>query len=186
MQIIRVKTIALCCLLGILSLSAVQKSHGQENNIHALRGAYLYYFAHFIQWPKDTPFLDEHFNLCALTTNSDAIFQLRTLNNKELADTRLNIILSDDSSAQAKNSFSNCHMLYVAQPQYEYFSNSHFQIADYTLVVTEEINQAVSPLKLYRDGNKLRFEINNSVLAKANFKASSKLLRLSKRKHSDD
>lgn len=151
-----------------------------EQSIHALRSAYLYYFSHFITWPKETPFLQDSLNLCTLTDNSEDKFQLNTINNKPLGINKLKIILFDRYSEITPQSLANCHIIYTA----ESFNVQLFQHQDklpiYTLVVTEGDVANKGFIHLYRKSNKLKFEIENEQLVDAGFRVSSKLLRLAK------
>ncbi len=159
---------------------ASQSSHSiaKDQNIHALRSAYLYYFSHFIQWPDETVFSGNKLNLCALTNNENDIFQLNTINNKVLGEYTLNIVLLKNNET---GNLGTCHILYISGAKEKELLSETTNIKQFTLTVTEGNQKNRGAIHLYMQGKKLKFEINNELLTEKQFKASSKLLRLSRK-----
>ncbi|SMF47964.1 protein of unknown function [Alteromonadaceae bacterium Bs31] len=166
------------CLTLLIIIFNSSLAFGKDQSIHALRSAYLYYFSHFIQWPNETVFPDDKLNLCASTEDDSDIFQLSTINNKPLGQQRLNIILLD-SNPNKQN--ETCHILYLSGSDSAIDNQKGLYLNDYTLTVTEGDSGYRGAIHLFMQNNKLKFEIDNDLLTKNKFKASSKILRLSQK-----
>lgn len=154
--------------------------------MHALRSAYLYYFSHFIEWPQGTPFPSGKLELCALTDNEEDRYQLNTIDNKSLGQIQLRITILAKTSAGVVGDYSYCHMLFVSAPYRDWLQQKRDTIADYTLLVTEGDQQETGAVHLFMHQKKLKFEIDIQSLHRRQFKASSKLLRLSMQRGSDE
>lgn len=157
-------------LISVLACSV----NAEEQNIYALRSAYLYYFSHFIEWPKTTAFPGEKLYLCALTDNPNDRQQLETIDNKTLGV--LHLAIDFVEAAREEGALTHCHMLYVAENSASklLFNN----ISEHTLLVTEGAAGEKGLIHLRMLGKKLRFEIDNKKLQDKGFRVSSKLLRL--------
>ncbi len=169
-------------LLFVFALSlayASSPSHAQDQNIHALRGAYLFYFSHFIEWPVSTVFPLERFELCALTSDQEAHYQLMTLHGKSLQSSVLNINILSDEARVRQFDLSVCHLLYVSENFSEFAQVKLSQLPSTTILVTEGEREQRGTVHLMTVDSKLKFSIDHKVLKKRKFKVSSKLLRLS-------
>lgn len=164
-------------IIFLVGLPAGVSADGQ--NIHAVRSAYLFYFSHFIQWPTDTRFKDDVFTLCAMVDNPNDRFQLSTIDGKALGEQQLAIRFA--SADQSGDSLNDCHMLYVNQAYADWLAQEAGKLDDGVLLVTEGEVSTRGAIHLFIEDNKLKFDINNRRLSSKNFKASSKLLRLSKK-----
>lgn len=150
------------------------QSNAEEQNIYALRSAYLYYFSHFIAWPDSAEFPDGKLHLCAITDNENDRYQLATIDNKMLGDLHLKIDFVEN--ARTLEDLAQCHMLYTAENIDS--SIAFHNIPKYTLRVTEGAVADRGLIHLRMQGKKLRFEIDNKKLQAQGFRVSSKLLRL--------
>jgi len=174
------KTLKACIFILIAIVPSF--STATEQNIHALRSAYLYYFSYFIEWPEDTVFLKSKLQLCALTKNIEDRFQLSTIDNKALRGRRLNIHILDQLSG---TNIAKCHMLFVGSDITELHIENLPRLPENVLLITEGSLPVRGSIHLYTKNNKLKFEIDNETLNAKNFKASSKLLRLSQKEASE-
>lgn len=146
-------------------------------SVHALRSAYLYYFSHFIAWPDSTKFEHGAIVLCALCDDPQDRQQLLAIHGKNVGKVQLQVELLD---VNKHISLSKCHMLYVVQ-DYEYWLAQNAElVADDTLLVTEGQLQPKGLVHLFIGQKKLKFAIDQQQLSARGFKASSKLLRLSR------
>ncbi|WP_075187821.1 YfiR family protein [Teredinibacter haidensis] len=168
-------------LVTLLLLASVPKVQAQEQSIHALRSAYLYYFSHFISWPEKTEFTNNELKLCVLTDDEKDRYQLSTIENKNLGVNTLHIQFFEAVGNAAADDLSQCHMMYVAERYDRWLENNTDRIDDKTLLVTEGGLQAKGDIHLFKLKKKLKFEINHEELMSRQFKVSSKLLRLSRR-----
>lgn len=168
-------------LVGIIlasSLICASAWGAGEQSIQALRGAYLYYFSHFIEWPKNTAFLEGAFDLCALSDDSGDRYQLYTINGKNVGDAKLRITLLD---VREEVEFKKCHMLFVADSHSKWLAKHAERLASQTLLVTEGSLKQRGLVHLFIENQKLKFTIDQKKMKARGFKASSKLLRLSRR-----
>jgi len=174
------KTVAtgLCWLSALLLGVFTSSSVSAEPDIHALRSAYLYYFSHFISWPDDSEFPQSELNLCVRTDDKKDQFQLTTIDNKSLGANTLKIVLLAPRGVSA---LASCHMLYVAEEHREWLAAIRPEISVRTLLITEGLLDERGVIHLFMQNSKLKFSIDNRSLVDRNFKASSKLLRLSVR-----
>lgn len=161
---------------------AVPVWSSNKQSVHALRGAYLYYFSYFIQWPEaKRP--HANFNLCAFTKDQNDRFQLYTINGKEISDAQLRINIFENG--QLPIDFTDCHVIYITADYVSWLDEHYAGLSKSTLLVTEGIESPKGMIELFVEHNKLRFSINKSALKSRKFKASSKLLRLAKERNND-
>ncbi|WP_162926318.1 YfiR family protein [Teredinibacter purpureus] len=172
--------IAIVWLFSLAGLFFSGIVNAQQQSVHALRSAYLYYFSHFITWPDSTQFERGELHLCVLTENEKDSFQLSTIDNKLIGKNRLKIQFLDKHNDRV----DHCHMLYVTAPYRLWLLANAGNLNRDTLLVTEGNLLNKGDIHLYLLENKLKFEIDNSGLTVKDFKASSKLLRLSKKRGS--
>ena len=79
------------------------------------------------------------------------------------------------------SALASCHMLYVAEEHREWLAAIRPEISVRTLLITEGLLDKRGVIHLFMRNSKLKFSIDNRSLVDRNFKASSKLLRLSVR-----
>lgn len=173
-------------LVLLAALGLAPAALGNEQNLHALRGAYLYYFAHFIRWPSATTYPEDRLLLCALTDDERDRFQLNTLAGKTLGEKRLQIEYLVAKRYGGKNEPQRCHILYVTAAYSEWLNHHAMNLADNTLLVTEGPGKPRGLIHLFTQKNKLKFEIDRARMMRKGFKVSSKLLRLSKPRSTND
>ena len=166
------------CLLAVymVMLLPVYVS-ANDQNIHALRTAYLFYFSSLIEWPNTIGFEKNTLNICVLSEDEDDRYQLGTIDKKKSGNYVLHIKVIGRLNLPP-GIFDTCHMLYVGSYREEIVGVT---IPGTTLVVTEGDVGLKGSIHLYTRENKLKFEIDVSDLLAKNFKASSKLLRLSRK-----
>jgi YfiR/HmsC-like len=185
---VRVKAALVNCAALIAFGLISSKSLAAEQDIHALRSAYLYYFTHFINWPKATVFENNQFNFCVLDDNEKDRFQLSTINGKTIGDLRLNIIYFENTLATYADtnhdgSLLKCHAIYFNESHTANAAWRTLPIPAHTLVVTEgdhPTDFSIGDIHLFQLDNRLNFQVNDRELTVREFKVSSKLLRLSK------
>jgi len=116
--------------------------------------------------------------LCVRTDDKKDQFQLTTIDNKSLGANTLKIVLLAPRGVSA---LASCHMLYVAEEHREWLAAIRPEISARTLLITEGLLDKRGVIHLFMRNSKLKFSIDNRSLVDRNFKASSKLLRLSVR-----
>lgn len=163
--------------LILLSLVSAPPANTAEQNLHALRSAYLFYFSSLIEWPSSTLFESNRLVLCVLTEDENDYFQLNTIDKRNTGKYLLDIRPISDIQEPAEP-LDTCHMLYVGS---SLARGVGVGVAPSTLLVTEGDVLNKGEIHLYTRNNRLMFEINLPSLIKRSFKANSKLLRLSRK-----
>lgn len=171
-------------------------SYAEEQDVHALRSAYLYYFSNFIQWPKNVDFHDRQLNLCAFTDDAEDRYQLSTIENQNIGKLKLKITIVDANRNDNifnidLDSLQDCHLVYFSEHYNRKIITEHRNRLNHAIFVTEdETNdesriEYIGDIHLFKSENKLNFYIDAGALQSRNFEASSKLLRLSRKIPSD-
>ncbi len=175
-EVITKKMRAFPCLGVLLALSFMVSLNTYANqNLHALRSAYLYYFSSLIVWPKNTAFTQNKFELCAVTSDKQDHFQLSTIKNKKSGSHDLQIRLIENLKDE---DLRGCHALYV---NLDDVGSDLSPVPEKILLITEGAYQFKGDIHLFSNKNKLMFDINVEKLNAKGFRASSKLIRLSRR-----
>lgn len=160
----------------VLSLAVPADAAAREQNIHALRSAYLFYFSSLIEWPETSTFENNEITLCVHSSDEEQRYQLGTIDRKNSGERVLRIRFIED--LQTISVLEGCHMFYVDGA---YPKKMNEELAAGTLFITEGAVPQRGMIHLYAENNKLMFEIDIEALNNKRFKASSKLLRLSRK-----
>ncbi len=137
-----------------------------------LKTAYLMNIARFAQWPSS-----DHIAMCVF--DSSSIYQqVRGLDNAQIADGRRIKIRVNPSEP------SECQLLYWDNASMLGKSAIRDALDFPGMLVVSDVANALdrgAVIQFFLRGNKLRFSINAELLKKADYKVSSKLLRLARR-----
>ena len=146
---------------------------------YKLKAAFIYNFLQFIEWPsgafssKDSPLVIGVYDQDELTALLQILVDTELINNRRIVVRRL----TDTSD------FSSCQLIFVPRTH----ANAMPDIISQTdgknvLTVGESKGFARNggAINFYVEENKLRFEVNRSVLKRSNLQASSRLLRLAR------
>jgi hypothetical protein len=165
----------LCALLMFL---AVPSSHG-ETKEYQIKAAFLYNFAQFALWPA-TAFTNtnEPFQIGVLGENPFGKSLEETIRGETIQGRQIVIV----ESSQVEK-LVGCQILFVCKSEAAHL-NDVFTKLDSKPVLTVSEDPAFIPhggtINFYREGAKVRFEINPDAASKNGLKLSSELLRVGK------
>ncbi len=156
------------------SLYAADAQH-QTKDERLFKAAFIYNFAKFTDWPKNTPGHDGDLILCTAGKNA-LVDDLKQLGGKIIKGRKLSI-----RQLQDEQSPDRCHILYIANSE----KNRYLNILKATngkpiLTVSELGNFAHQGgiIQFYRDKGQTRLIINLDAAGKARVEISSRLLIL--------
>jgi hypothetical protein len=166
----RSSSILWIAVLASLVLPARAIESAQE---FALKAAYLYNFAKFIDWPK--PFTG-NFNLCLLGRDSFA-GSLDNLESKSVKGQPIRVLREVAGAGQRQ-----CQILYLGE--HVGTARELAQLAEQgvlTIAENENFIDSGGLIGLALDNDRLVFDINLEAARRANFNISARLLRLARR-----
>jgi hypothetical protein len=168
--------IAICL---VASLDAEKASADGESREYAVKAAFIYNFAQFVDWPAsafesdNSPIVigvlgENHFDSSLEQAIQGKSVKGRTLVIKyfpHLAD------------------LEPCHILFVSDSETSHLSEVFDKVDDRPVLSigdSPDFPWAGGTIRFFSDNNKLRFEINTESAQKARLKISSKLLSLAR------
>lgn len=165
-------TVLLACLY--LQGAVVAPAWGQTSTPtreYEIKAAFLYHFAQFVEWPEKK----EQIMLCVLGSDpfGRALDNLKdkTVKEKTLTARRL------DRIREARH----CHVLFISPSEQERLP----QVLDtlrasnvLTVGETQTFTQSGGVIRLFKAGNKIRFEVNLEAARRAKLTISSRMLKL--------
>jgi len=169
--------LALLALIGLAFTAAPARS--DEVDEYELKAAFLYNFAKFVQWPEGSAAAgNSTIRVCVLGSAERAGIVARVMEGKEVEGRALRV-----ERPAALEEARGCNILFVASDA----GASPGDVAgavgsDGTLTVGETPGFARQGgiVNFVKEGNKVRFEINQAAARRADLSISSKLLRLAK------
>jgi hypothetical protein len=171
----------LCALLIWLAPSGLQA----QTKEYQVKAAFLYNFAQFVSWPE-TAF-----------TNANDPFQIGVLGDnpfgKDLEETvRGETIHGRPVSIQVSRHIENlvnCQIVFISKAEAGHADEVFSKLGSKPVLTVSEAPGLASHggvINFYRDGNKVRFEINPEAAEKNGLKVGSELLALGKIIHAEE
>ena len=159
-----------------LTMSVALPVNSEQNKVHSLKAAYVYYFARFTSWESHSSATSgKNISVCLHGVSDKIHEQFIAISEKsKTSSTPININQVDINQPE---SLASCDILYSTD------ESSSFSLKETgLLIVTEtEEKQHKGIINFVLDGSKLGFEINRNKAKSAQLKISSKLLRLATR-----
>ena len=147
---------------------------------YAVKAAFLYNFAKFIEWPAETfsspnaPFTLGVFGENPFGDDLERTVKNRAVNGRPFAVKQINSL----------SELKNCQILFISSSERRRF-NEILKALDNASVLTvsdtERFIQAGGMINFFMENNKVRFEINDQAAKRAGLRISSKLLNLARR-----
>jgi hypothetical protein len=154
-------------LVGLASFSLV----AQERPMHEVHSMMIYNFIKYIEWPTETKSGDFIIGVYGDQEVFNALN--KWYGGKDKMGQKIVVKLYNNPSE-----ISKCHMLYLAGPKSNDFEavKNKFKNSP-TLIVTDNkgLAQKGSGINFKMEGNKLKFELNQSTVQAANLKVSGQL-----------
>jgi hypothetical protein len=170
----------LCALLIWFAPSAL---HAQTKE-YQVKAAFLYNFAQFVSWPE-TAFTnaDEPFQIGVLGENPFGGDLKETIRGETIHGRRIVII----ESRQAEN-LAGCQIIFVNKAEAGHADEIFSKLSSKPVLTVSEVSgfaRRGGVINFYRDGSKVRFEINPDAAEKSGLKLGSELLSVGKIIHSE-
>jgi hypothetical protein len=167
-----------CVVLALLVvLGFVAAALAADTDEYQVKGAYLYNFAKFIEWPsQDMVGLEGEIRLCVLGSSHTAAVLSQVLEGRSAGKRRVSVRQVEDLTGA-----SWCRIIFVtrtAELDAETVVNSLGLASILTVGESEGFASAGGMVNFTQDASKVRFEINEAAARRAGLKISSKLLRL--------
>jgi hypothetical protein len=165
------------CLACSFPLQSAEDVSSVANKVKA---AYLFNFAKFVEWPQECfQGKDSPIRVCVLGKDPVAAEIQTTLKGMSIDGHPLEVrVLPEGGEVR------DCHLLYVCASEKSQLTKIlGSQHTKHVLTVSdiEHFNEDGGMIFLHKEGNNIRFEINQKEAEKAGLKISSKLLQLAKR-----
>lgn len=158
--------------------------HGQASapSEYALKAAFLYHFAQFVEWPTNK-FQDARSPIVigVLGENPFGGELEKTLAGKSI-NNRPITVKEVQSAAEATNT---CYLLFISASEKKRFPEILAVLHGASVMTvgdTEGFTDAGGIINFFREGAKIRFEINDAAAKSAGLKISPKLLGLASRR----
>lgn len=166
--------VAASLLLSGLILSG--SAWASEFDEYAVKAAYLYNFAKFVEWPPETfADADAPLRICIAGDNpfGDAL--------ASLTDKRVGSHPVEVRALPATANLNPCHIVFISRSEQGRFKALLTKLHRLPIVTVSDINgfaQAGGMIGLVEADQRIRFDINLAATRQANLKLSSQLLKL--------
>ncbi len=166
-------------LILALLLAGDGRAADSQPTEYQLKAAYLYHFAQFVDWPSAAfPESNSPLIIGVLGDNPFGNDLLRTVAGKILNNHPL-AVKEYRSLAELTNS---CHILFISSSEKKHLPEIFGALkGTSTLTVSENIDHVTEDggmISFVLEGEKIRFQINETTVEKAGLKMSFKLLSL--------
>jgi len=177
MGILRVSLLLLLTLAVLPASSlAAQKKPSPIPRATAIKGSYLYYFAHYVTWPKKTRAPADRFVITVMG-NAPLVLVLKKLSLKKKVRGKPLVI----RTLRTLKDWKPCHILFIGKSRKSELARvRRLAERDHVLLVgdTPGFEKRGCTINFFEKNNNVRFFINLSAERKAGLKISSKLLNV--------
>jgi YfiR/HmsC-like len=170
----------LCALLIWLAPSALRA----QTKEYQVKAAFLFNFAQFVSWPE-TAFTnaDEPFQIGVLGENPFSGDLNETIRGEAIHGHKMVIM----ESRQVEN-LAGCQIIFISKSEAAHADEVFTKLGSRPVLTISEVSgfaRRGGVINFYRDGSKVRFEINPDAAEKNGLKLSSELLSVGKIIHSE-
>jgi hypothetical protein len=168
--------------LGILLFSLVPSVLHAQTKEYQVKAAFLYNFAQFVAWPE-TSFTnaDEPFRIGVLGDNPFGKDLVETVRGETIHGRPMTI-----QESRRAESLTNCQIVFITNAEAGHLDEIFAKLGSRPVLTVSEIPgfaQRGGVINFYREGSKVRFEINPEAAEKNGLKIGSELLTLGKIVH---
>ena len=155
----------------LFTVLSINHSVAQDRPMHEVHSMMVYNFMKYINWPSNSSQGDF---VIGIMGDDDVYSNLHSWYEGKPKGSQTIVIKKINSTIEAEK----CHVIYVAKDMSNSFTELQSKLdGKSTLVITDKtgLGQKGSGINFKTVGGKLKFEMNESALAKANLKVSSQL-----------
>jgi hypothetical protein len=141
-----------------------------------LKGAFLFNFARFTEWPADSLPTDSAVSACVLGDRAVGDAFARQAKGKQLGGRTINVTIADSDSA-----LPACHLLYlsgISRARVGEIVSKFREVPVLTVSDAEEFTKRGGIIQFFVESGKMRFRINARSAKRARLLLSSRLLAL--------
>lgn len=167
---------AIACLLVLESLGFVSSARAGEFDEYAVKAAYLYNFAKFVEWPADAfASATAPLTICIVGEN---LFggALESLSGKLVEKHPVEIMFLPTAAG-----LERCHIVFMGRTEQGRFKSLLLKLANLPILTVSDVTnftQEGGMIGLVEAEQRIRFNINLSIARQANLNLSSQLLKL--------
>jgi len=178
--------IGLCgkLFLGVLLFSLAPSVLHAQTKEYQVKAAFLYNFAQFVVWPETASTnADEPFRIGVLGDNPFGKDLVETVRGETIHGRPMTI-----QESRRAESLTNCQIVFISNVEASHLDEVFSKLGSKPILTVSEIPgfaQRGGVINFYREGSKVRFEINPDAAEKNGLKVSSELLTLGKIIHSE-
>jgi hypothetical protein len=143
-----------------------------------MKAGFIYNFALFVEWPSNIFTTDTSPLIVCIAGDQDTLRSFDHLKTKKIKDRPVTVHHYEDAAAG-----NPCHIIYIPTTSRSEAANLLKRVSGpgvLTIGDAEGFSRLGGIITFYREGNKLRFEINTDAAQRAGLKLSSQLLKLAK------
>ena len=163
-------------LLLLLVCSSARRVEAQDVTEVTLKGAFLFNFARFTEWPADALQPDTTVSACVFGDRAVADAFAKTVKGKQLAGRAIAV-----TTIAANESIPPCHLLYLSGVAEARIAEIVSTLRD-TPVLTVSDSDAFTKrggiVQIFVESGKMKFRINSRSARRARLQLSSRLLAL--------
>jgi hypothetical protein len=158
--------------LAVAALAALPTMAAEPVLVTKVKAAYLFNLARFVDWPSLPP---EEMSICVIDNPALGTFLLE-LSGRQIKGRVLRIDQDGEVTPD------QCQVLYISRTSDQWPELAQQLKGSSVLTVSDRKNFAKDGgiVGFYREGGKIRLEINTGAAREANLKISSKLLELAR------
>jgi hypothetical protein len=162
---------------GLIALAAVVSMRAATPADAQVRAGMLYNFSQFVDWPAEAIPSSRELLICL--AGGDPLGQLAgEMDGRHVNDRAIRVSLLNDRDDPRR-----CHMLFMDDPSEKQVAATLQRIGNAPVLTMGESPQftaAGGVVRLYREGGRVRFEINVAQAERARLHVSSKVLALAR------
>ncbi|HWV94633.1 MAG TPA: YfiR family protein [Vicinamibacterales bacterium] len=163
-------------LLLLLVCSSARRVEAQDVTEVTLKGAFLFNFARFTEWPADALQPDTAVSACVLGDRAVADAFAKTVKGKQLAGRAVAV-----TTIAANESIPPCHLLYlsgVAEARIAEIVSTLRDTPVLTVSDSDTFTKRGGIVQIFVESGKMKFRINSRSARRARLQLSSRLLAL--------
>jgi hypothetical protein len=174
MAILMRRALVTACLAAVAAAASVRAASPPDAQV---RAGLLYNFSKFVDWPAEAIPGSRELVMCL--TGGDPLGQLAgEMDGRRVNDRAIRVSLLNDHDDPR-----HCHLLFVDDPNEKQVSAILQRIGNAPVLTMGESPQFTADggvVRLYREGGRVRFEINIAQAERARLRVSSKVLALAR------
>lgn len=171
--------LAWLCVLAVWHFGLSQLRAEAGDTEHQIKAAFLFNFAQFVEWPPGA-FTNAQAPLCIGVLGNDPFGSSleETVHDETIRGRKLAI-----QHSRKIEDLKNCQMIFISRSEKSKVDEILAALDSRPVLTVGEIDgfaQRGGAINFYREGKKVRFEINPAVTRRNGLKVSSELLSLGK------